>query len=191
MEIEIGYDPELKKITKRILFFRDLVAIRVWTLWGNFKSREEMDKLVNYAHELHRDYLRIAYSVPIRKISPMPHKVIDDNAPERYIRRADEIRALVMKKDEVEKAVVDAGTDREKLGPAMTDLDSANKQLAAARDDFLEFSHYNLSAVYAGDVVETTYRYIDDGLGEPIKGGPVPNIALTISQMNRLGRKVK
>ena len=35
------------------------------------------------------------------------------------------------------------------------------------------------------------HLFYDDGRGEPIKGGPAPDVAFTISQTNRLGIETK
>ena len=45
------------------------------------------------------------------------------------------------------------------------------------------------AALHQDDINETTYLFYDDGKREPIRGRPAPDFALTISQMNRLGRE--
>ena len=73
----------------------------------------------------------------------------------------------------------------------MLDLDAATKELEAARKAFNECSYDKLAALHKEDINETSYLFCDDGRGEPIKGGPAPDVAFTISQMNRLGIETK
>ena len=50
------------------------------------------------AHELHHDYLRAAYSAPLKKISPMALRAIDGSAPEEYIKEANTVMCFVTAK---------------------------------------------------------------------------------------------
>ena len=191
MEVDSHNMRELKSLADQMLQKRDHAARHVWTLWSEPTEAKKMQEVADIAHQLHRDYLRMSYSTPLGEISPMPDNVIDNSAPQENIRRALQIQRLVTEKTEAEKALVGAAKDIAEQAHARADFNTANENLETARAAFLEWSHDNLAALCPEDINQTTYRYIDDGKGEPIKGGPVPDIALTTSQINRLGKRAE
>ena len=176
--------PELEEATETILRLRDEAAAHVWPLWDKPEKKGEMEDWAETAHKRHRDYLHIAYryrfpkDLKKTKISPLPRKIIDDKAPNRYIRRANRLWELMKEKDRAEEAVLDGEIDQAGQESKKADLNSANKKFAAGRAAFLEWSHNNLSALCEEDVNDTTYRFINDGLGEPLLGDPVPDAAI-------------
>ena len=113
----------------------------------------------------------------------MPHKLIDNGAPQEYIKRANAIKKLITQKTAAEEAMLQENQDLQKI--AKDAHGEVSKVLVAERAAFLEWSHGNLAALHQNDFNETTYLYYDDKKGEPIRGGPVPDVTLTTSQLNR------
>ena len=104
-EEEIEIPPELAEAVEEILRLRDEAAAHVWTLLGKSEKRGEMEDCANTAHKRHRDYLRIAYPYRL-EISLLPHKVINNKAPNGYIKKANRFWELKAKKDLAEEAAM-------------------------------------------------------------------------------------
>jgi hypothetical protein len=183
---ETEEDKRLEDLMMKLKEKRDLAAKITHERWNS--SEEEMKVAANIAHQLHRDYLRLAFR-PGRGITtptPIPRKLIDKSAPPSFIEKTAPLVEILGAKKAAEKAFVDNSTDETR-----NRLNETVKHLKDATTVFLEWAQDNLSCALAEGHDYTNYRFRDDKQPEPLLGGLVPDVEFTISQLNRLESQLK
>jgi hypothetical protein len=179
-------DKQQEDLMMRLKEKRDLAARATHELWHS--SPEKMRQAASIAHQLHRDYLRLAFRPGrgLSKPTPIPRKLIDKSAPPSFIEKTKPLAELLAQKEAAEKALT--GNNTQETRNALNDIIS---RLRHATDIFWVWAQDNLSCAVEEGWDHTNYKFIPDGHDEPISGGPIPDIKLTISQLNRLQQQLQ
>lgn len=113
------------------------------------------------------------------------------SSPSEFKQKQKEFGIAVQAKLAADANAANATAGSDDAAAASSKQQEANTNYNTVRESFLTWSHDNLSMIDEATNNATIYRYVDDGEGEPLKGGEVPDVDKTISQLNRLKSQLK